>query len=305
MNGELVAWEDATIHISTHALHYGTGVFEGIRAYETPRGPGIFRLTDHLIRFARSADAYRMVVPFDVEELSDAAWELLNANGLESCYIRPIAWRGDKQLGLDPLPNPIETAILMWPWGTYHGDAALTEGITAIIANTRRFDASVLPPHAKASGHYLNSILARLEADEAGVGEAIMLGSRDQVAEGSAENVFVVIDGELITPPLSDGILPGITRDTVLQLAHVMGITAAERSLTKADLEAADEIFLTGTAAEITPVRQLGSVEYAMPAPITMQIQQLYMDTVTGGESPLAQYVEYSRPSADAQHQAL
>jgi branched-chain amino acid aminotransferase len=305
MNGKIVAWEDATIHISTHALHYGTGVFEGIRAYDTPRGPGIFRLTDHLVRFVRSAEAYRMTLPYSLKELGDAAWQLLELNELEACYIRPIAWRGDVQLGLDPIPNPVETAVLVWPWGTYHGDAAQTEGIKAIIAKTQRFDSSVLPTHAKASGHYLNSILARLEADDAGVGEAIMLGSRGQVAEGSAENVFAVFDGEIVTPPLSDGILPGITRDTALQLAHSLGIKATEQSMTPADLERADEIFMTGTAAEITPVRQLGEVEYSIPGPITTQIQQLYMETVRGGDTPLAQYVEYARPTTDVATQAV
>lgn len=297
MNGEMVPWDDAKIHIGSHALHYGTGVFEGIRAYETPRGAGIVRLDDHVLRLANSANLYSMPLPYTPSEIKMAIWATLTANDLDACYIRPIAYRGYKQLGLYPLNCPVDVAILVWPWGAYLGDEAIENGIAATISPWRRFSADVMPPEAKATGQYLNSVLAKLEASARGFEEAILLNAEGTLAEGSGENIFVVKDGALLTPRLSDSILHGITRDTVLRMARDLGIEVREQAITVEDLHAADEIFMTGTAAEITPIHSVDEAQIGKPGAVTKSIQAAYFATVHGEATQWSDCMSYRPPT--------
>ena len=256
-NGEMVAWEDAKVHVLTHGLHYGTGVFEGIRAYETAKGPAIFRHLDHLDRLFKSAELYYMPIPYTLAELRSATHELIAANDLRECYIRPIVFRGYGQMGLYPLDAPVEVSIAVWPWGAYLGEDGKTHGIRAKVSSWRRIPHDALIPHAKASGQYLNSVLAKIEASKAGYQEAILLDSHGFVCEGSGENIYVVRDGVLYTPPQTAGILDGINRKSVIQIARDLGIEVVERDLARAELYLADEVFMTGTAAELVPVREV------------------------------------------------
>jgi len=296
MNGDLVDWNDARVHVGTHGLHYGSGIFEGIRAYETAKGSAVFRLTEHLTRFENSARLLSMELPFSVEDLRQACHEVIGANGLPECYLRPIAFFGYGELGVSAVGNPVEVVIMSWPWGAYLGEEGLKNGIRAKISSWQRIGPNVIPHAAKATGVYLNSMLAVTEANRAGYDEAILLTAEGYVADGSGENVFIVKDGELFTPDLSTSILPGITRDTVIQIAQDLGYTVHEKSLIRSDLYLADEAFMTGTAAEVTPLRAVDDVEIGVGA-ITLEIQEAYLDTARGRSERWAQWLEYATPA--------
>jgi branched-chain amino acid aminotransferase len=292
MNGELVDWNDAKIHVGTHGLHYGSGVFEGIRCYDTSKGPEIFRLTDHLERLHNSARLLYMALPFSVEELKSACNELVAANGLPECYLRPIAFYGFGELGVAARANPVEIAILSWPWAPYLGQEALQSGIRAKISTWQRVSPNVVPHVSKATGVYLNSMLAVTEANNAGYDEAILLTPEGTVADGSGENIFVIRDGVIYTPDLSTGILPGITRDTVTQIAQDLGHSVVEKSLIRSDLYLADEVFMCGTAAEVTPLASVDDHPLGV-GPITFEIQKAYLDTVRGRSERWSQWLEH------------
>src|SRR3982751_3694350 len=296
MNGELVDWADAKIHVGTHGLHYGSGVFEGIRAYETDNGTAVFRLTDHLKRLENSARLLGMELPFSVEDLRLASWELIGVNGLPECYLRPIAFYGYGELGVSAVGNPIDVVIMSWPWGAYLGEDGLKQGIRAKISSWQRIGPNVIPHVAKATGVYLNSMLAVTEANRAGYDEAILLTAEGYVADGSGENVFAIKDGVIYTPDLSTSILPGITRDTVIQIAQDLGYRVVEKSLIRSDLYLADEAFMCGTAAEVTPLREVDDVELGV-GPITLEIQENYLETARGGTERWAQWLEYATPA--------
>jgi branched-chain amino acid aminotransferase len=281
MNGELIDWDDAKVHVGAHGLHYGTGVFEGIRCYDTPQGPAVFRLRDHLERLHNSAKLLYMDLPYSVDELRDVCKDVICANGLPSCYLRPIAFYGYGELGVQARGNPVEVAIMSWPWGTYLGDDGLRNGIRVKVSSWQRIAPNVIPHVAKATGIYLNSMLAVTEAINAGYEEAIMLTHDGYVADGSGENVFVIKDGVIYTPDLSAGILSGITRNTIIQIAQDQGYTVVEKNLIRSDLLIADEVFMCGTAAEVTPVREIDDVEIGV-GEITKAIQKAYLETVNG-----------------------
>jgi len=293
-NGELVAWEDAKVHVLTHGLHYGTGVFEGIRAYETASGTAIFRHLDHLERLVRSAQLYYMPIPYTVEELRAATHELIVANELRECYIRPIAFRGYGEMGLFPLDCPVEVAIAVWPWGAYLGEEGKRAGVRAKVASWRRIPHDALIPHSKACGQYLNSVLAKIEASKAGYQEAILLDSRGFVCEGSGENVYAIRDGAIVTPPHTAGILDGISRKSVFQIAGDLGYEVVERDLARAELYLADEVFLSGTAAELVPVREIDdhAIGGGEPGPITRQIQRVFDDALHGRDPRYADWLD-------------
>ncbi len=296
MNGELVDWADARIHVGAHGLHYGSGVFEGIRAYETPKGSAVFRLTDHLRRFENSARLLQMDLGYSLEELRAACHELIAANGLPECYLRPIAFYGYGELGVSAVGNPVDVVIMSWPWGAYLGEEGLKNGIAAKVSSWERIGPNVIPHAAKATGVYLNSMLAVTEANRAGYDEAILLTSAGYVADGSGENVFIVKDGEVFTPDLSTSILPGITRDTVIQIAQDLGYRVHEKMLIRSDLYLADEAFMTGTAAEVTPLRAVDDVEIGV-GPITLEIQEAYLDTARGRSERWAQWLDFATPA--------
>jgi branched-chain amino acid aminotransferase len=300
MNGELVDWADAKVHVGIHGLHYGTGVFEGIRCYETPQGPAVFRLHDHLRRLHDSARLLYMEIPHTEEELREATHELVRVNGLASCYLRPLAFYGYGELGVSTAGNPVDTVIMSWPWGAYLGEESQGKGITAKVSSWRRVGPNVIPHVAKATGIYLNSMLATTEAKRAGYDEAIMLTDDGYVADGAGENVFVVKNGVLRTPPLSTSILPGITRDTVIQMAQDLGYVVEETHLIRADLTIADEVFMTGTATEVAPVRAIDDVELGV-GPVTRELQAAYAETVNGRSERWSHWldvVETARASA-------
>jgi branched-chain amino acid aminotransferase len=294
MDGKLVDWEDATVHVLTHALHYGTGVFEGIRAYETPKGPGVFRLTDHMKRLFRSAQVYMIDIPFTLEEMVQGAKDTVRASGLKSCYVRPIVYRGYGEMGLNPLNAPVNVAIGVWPWGTYLGDDCLENGARLIISSWRRPDPNVLPTGAKATGQYINSGLAKVEAIKGGYDDALMLSPEGTLAEGSGENLFIIRGNTLITPPESAGILMGVTRNSVFQIARDLGYEVLERKFVRSDIYTADEAFLTGTAAEVTPIREVDDrpIGSGTRGPVTKEIQQTYFSAVKGGLEQYAHWVE-------------
>jgi branched-chain amino acid aminotransferase len=300
MNGELVDWADAKIHVGAHGLHYGTGVFEGIRCYETERGPAVFRLTDHLERLHASARLLQMPLPYTVEEFRAACMELIGVNGLPECYLRPICFYGYGELGVSAAGNPVDCVIMSWPWGTYLGEEGLKNGIRGKVSSWQRIGANVIPHVAKATGVYLNSMLAVTEANRAGYDEAILLTADGYVADGSGENIFVVKDGVITTPPLSTSILAGITRDSVIQIAQDLGHRVEEANLIRSDLYLADEVFMTGTAAEVTPLRSVDDVEIGV-GPVTMEIQAAYLDTVRGRSERWAQWLEYVSARAPAE----
>jgi branched-chain amino acid aminotransferase len=281
MNGELVDWADAKVHVAVHGLHYGTGVFEGIRCYDTPKGPAVFRLREHLQRLNNSARLLHMQLPYSVDELRSASHELLGVNGLDECYLRPIAFYGYGELGVATRGNPVDVAILSWPWGTYLGDEAMKTGIRAKISTWQRVSPNIVPHASKATGVYLNSMLAVTEALNAGYDEAILLTPEGFVADGSGENIFVVRDGAVFTPDLATGILPGITRDTITQIASDLGYTVVEKGLIRSDLYLADEVFMCGTAAEVTPIRSIDDHEIGV-GEVTLALQKAYLDTVRG-----------------------
>jgi branched-chain amino acid aminotransferase len=285
MDGELVDWDDATVHVLTPTLHYGYGVFEGIRAYPTDEGPAVFQLRPHLERLLRSARIYPPLdsVPYTVDDLVDATTDLIRTNGHdEGCYIRPTIILSYGEIGLNPLPSTPQTIIATWEWGAYLGEDSLINGVRVMVSSYRRIGKNTIPPQGKANGQYLNSSLAKVDALRAGYDEAIMLSEDGFVAEGTGENLFVIHDGVIKTPPLSDGPLGGITRAAVMQIARDLGHELVESSLVRTDLYLADEIFLTGTAAELTPVREVDGRVIGPRGPITEQIQSTFIDAVRG-----------------------
>jgi branched-chain amino acid aminotransferase len=301
MNGELVDWADAKIHVGTHALHYGSGVFEGIRCYETEKGPAVFRLRDHLERLENSAKVLYMDLPFAREELRQATHELIAANGLPSCYVRPVAYYGYGELGVATTGNPVDVVIISFPWGAYLGEEGQSSGITTMVSSWERVGPNVIPHVAKATGIYLNSMLATTEARRAGYDEAIMLTRDGYVADGPGENIFVVKNGKLLTPPLSMSILPGITRDTIIHIARALGYTVEETLLIRTDLYLADEAFMVGTATEVAPIRAVDDRQIGV-GPITLELQQAYLDVVNGRDQRWSDWldvVETSRAPAE------
>ncbi|TDA31543.1 MAG: branched chain amino acid aminotransferase [Hadesarchaea archaeon] len=295
MDGELVPWEEAKVHLLTHTLHYGYGVFEGIRCYKTSRGPAIFRLKDHMERLRRSAEIVGMKLPYSVEELIEAAKLVVRENGLEECYIRPIAYCGYGVMGLSPRGAPVRVAIAAWRWGTYLGEEGLKNGVRVKISPYRRIHPSILPPHAKLVANYANSILAKLDALDNGYDEALMLNLSGNVSEGPGENIFIVERGVLITPPISECALPGITRDSVLQLAMREGIPAKEEPISPERLYKADEAFFTGTAAEVTPIREVEGrpIGKGTRGEITARLQELYFRVVRGEEKGFEHWLDW------------
>jgi branched-chain amino acid aminotransferase len=283
-NGEFVKWEDATVHVLTHGLHYGTGVFEGVRCYDTEIGPAVFRHTEHLERLKKSSDLYYMDIPYSLEELRAATKELIARNGLRSCYIRPLVFRGYGTMGLFPLDAPVDVAIAVWEWGSYLGDEGKRNGVRAKISSWRRISPDSLIPHAKASGQYLNSVLAKIEVHKAGYEEAILLDDHGHVNEGSGENIFVVRDGTIYTPPQTASILDGINRKSAIQIARDLGFEVVERDIARAELYLADEVYVTGTAAELTPVREIDDhpVGDGRPGEITRAVQAAFEDALHG-----------------------
>jgi branched-chain amino acid aminotransferase len=281
LNGECVDWADATVHLGVHGLHYGTGVFEGIRCYEIEGGSAVFRLRDHLERLEQSAQLIRMQLPYSVEELRAATIDLVAVNGLPECYVRPIAFYGAGNLAVLPRANPVEVGIMCWPWGAYLGEDGQRNGIRAMVSSWRRVGANTIPHAAKVTGVYVNSMLAVDEATRRGYDEAILLTDEGTIADGSGEHVFVVEDGVIRTPDLSASILPGITRDTICHLARELGFPLEEMPLIRSDLYRADEVFMTGTAAEVTPLRSVDDHELGV-GPVTRAIQQAYLDAVRG-----------------------
>jgi len=293
MDGQLVEWEKATIHVLTHTLHYGSGVFEGIRAYETKRGPAVFRLTDHIQRLKRSSKIYMIDVPFGVEQLVEATKETVRANEMKSCYIRPIVYHGYGEMGLNPLICPVNVAIITWTWGAYLGDDSFTKGVRTMVSSWRRYDHNTIPPAAKATGQYLNSGLAKVEAVKSGYDEAIMLNAEGYIADATGENVFVVRDGVLLTPPLSAGPLGGITRDSIMTIARDMGISVQETNLVRTDLYTADEAFMTGTAAELVPIRSVDERDLGEPGAVTKKIQETFFACLRGEVEKYSDWNEY------------
>jgi branched-chain amino acid aminotransferase len=305
MNGDFVAWEDAKVHVLTHGLHYGTGVFEGIRCYDSERGPAIFRHRDHLDRLLRSAELYYMPVPYSVEQLRAATHELIARNGLRSCYIRPIAYRGYGQMGLNPLDAPVDVTIGAWEWGAYLGEEGKRDGIRAKVSSWRRISPDSLIPHAKASGQYLNSVLAKVESVKAGYEEALLLDDHGHVCEGTGENVYLVNDGEILTPGQHNSILDGITRRSVIQIAQDLGYRVTERNVSRAELYLADEVFLSGTAAELVPVREIDdhAIGGGRPGEITRVLQSAFEDAIHGRTERYREWldpVEVPAPRAKA-----
>lgn len=290
LNGEFVKWDDANVHVLTHGLHYGSGVFEGMRAYETERGPAIFRHDDHLARLTHSARLFFMDIPFSRQELRAATQELIRRNSFSACYIRPIVFRGYGEMGLLPLKAPVVVAIAVWRWGAYLGDDGVERGIRVKVSSWRRPSPAGLIPQAKATGQYLNSILAKIEATHGGYDEAVLLDERDQVAEGTGENIFIVLDGELITPPRTAAILDGVTRRSVIRIAADLGHPVREREIARSELYEAQEVFLTGTAAEITPVREVDDRPVGPPGDVTRSIQRRYLAACRG---ELPEYIEW------------
>lgn len=293
MNGELVDWAEAKVHLLTHALHYGSGVFEGIRAYGTHKGTHVFRLTEHMQRLQRSAKIYMMDIPFSVEELVDATKELVRVNEMESCYIRPIVYRGYGEMGLFPLHAPVDVAIAVWPWGSYLGDEGIANGIRAKISSFRRFGPNSMPPAAKATGQYLTSSLAKVEAVKAGYEEAIMLDSQGKLSEGTGENLFVIRNGLVSTPPTSCDVLEGITADTVFTICRDEGIPIEHKVMVRSDLYIADEAFMTGTAAEIVPLREVDDRVIGEPGPITKKVQDTFYGIIKAENDKYGDYLEW------------
>jgi len=292
MNGELVDWDKAQVHVLTHTLHYGTGVFEGIRAYETSKGTAVFRLTEHIERLFRSAHIMGMEIPYTVEELIQATKDTVASTGLPSCYVRPLAYYGYGEMGLNTLPCTVDVAIACWPWGAYLGDDALTKGVRMKISSWTRHDHNTMPPAAKTVGNYVNSSLAKVEALRAGYDEAIMLAPNGLIAECTGENIFCSRNGIILTPPLSAGALEGITQSSVMAIWRDMGIDMRIDNIARSDLYIADEIFVCGTAAEVSAVCSVDDRAVPAPGPATTAIGQMYGRVVRGQEAKYAHWCE-------------
>jgi branched-chain amino acid aminotransferase len=293
MNGALVDWADARVHVLSHGLHYGSSVFEGIRSYDAEKGVAIFRLSDHLLRLERSAAMYHMPLPYTLEELRSAVHGLLVANGLAACYIRPIALRGYGTMGLFPLECPVDVAVAAWEWGAYLGEDGLRTGIRAKVSSWRRIGSTTIPATAKAGGQYLNSILAKVETHKAGYQEAILLNEAGYVADGSGENIFLVRDGTLITPPVQASILEGITRASIITLAGDEGIPVIEREVARGELYTADEVFVTGTAAEVCPINEVDDHRIGPPGPVTRLLQDRFFAATEGRGPRSEEWLDY------------
>jgi branched-chain amino acid aminotransferase len=308
-NGEFIDWDNARVHVMTHAIHYGSSVFEGIRAYETKQGPAVFRLTEHMQRLMNSAKIYRMETKVTRDQLCDAAVELVRDSGLEACYIRPIIFRSLDEskpaFGVNPFPNPVDCYLAAWDWGKYLGEEALEAGVDVCVSSWTRITSNSLPAMAKAGANYMNSQLIKMEAILGGFSEGIALDDRGYVSEGSGENIFLVNNGKLITPPLGASILPGITRDSVIQIARELGIEVLETSIQRAALYLADEVFFSGTAAEITPIRSVDriTVGAGKRGEVTKRIQETYFEIIKGerpapGNAPWLTYVNKASAKA-------
>lgn len=295
MDGELVPWEDATVHVLSHGLHYGTGAFEGIRAYETDRGTAVFRLTDHMARLLRSCKALGIPLQWTLDDLVKATKEVLTVNELSAGYIRPIVFYGTGSMGLNPAGAEVRTVVAAWEWGAYLGEEGIRNGIRVAVSSWRRFGSDSMMPNAKVTGGYVNSVMAKTEALRAGYDEALMLNADGLIAEGSGENLFVVREGVVHTPPVASGILDGITRDTVASLLTDDGYEVREAVIGRTDLYYADEAFFTGTAAEVTPIREVDDrpVGDGTPGPITRRAQELYMATVAGRLDGYLDWLEF------------
>jgi len=293
MDGEYVDWDEARVHVLTPSLHYGWGVFEGIRAYETAGGgSAVFRLTEHMQRLFRSAKIYHMEPPVSLEGAVKVTKDLVSMNGIPTCYIRPIVYLGYGEIGLNPLTSPVRMAIASWPWGAYLGEESFETGVRVKISSWRRLDPNIIPPAAKATGQYLNSSLAKAEAVKAGYDEGILLNPNGYVTDGSGENVFLVRDGVLCTPPLAAGCLAGITRASILQIADDEGIRVREGDLVRTDLYLADEAFFTGTAAEVVPIREVDDRVLGDPGPITRRLQEVFTAATRGRDERYRDWLE-------------
>ncbi len=306
MDGEVVPWAEAKVHVLSHALHYGSGVFEGIRAYKTERGTAIFRHREHLERLERSAEHYHIDIPYSVDELQRATHDLIRRNGLDSCYIRPLAFRGYGEMGLSPLDSPVSVVVAVWPWGAYLGEDGKKDGIRAKVSSWHRIGPGSLIPLAKATGQYLNSILAKVETSKAGYQEAILLDEKGNVCEGTGENIFLVKDGKASTPSLESSILAGITRDSVIKILSDLGFEFEEREIPREELFLADEVFLTGTAAEIVPIREIDDHVVGEPGEITRAVQERYDDAIFGRRSEYQDWLDIvelkDHPKAVSEH---
>jgi branched-chain amino acid aminotransferase len=295
MDGVLVDWDDATVHVLSHGLHYGTGAFEGVRAYPTSTGVAVFRLREHMARLLRSCKILMIDVPFNLDELCEGVLDTVRANDMTNgCYIRPLVYLGYGEMGVNPLPSPVNVAIAVWPWGAYLGDHGMANGVRMKISSWQRHNPNAMPTAAKATGMYLNSGLAKVEAIKAGYDEAIMLGPDGRISECTGENLFVVRDGVIVTPPPSEaGALPGITQDSVVTIARDLGIEVRFEALIRTDLYLADEAFLTGTAAEVVPIASVDDrvVGLGRPGPITLEIQSIYNATVRGEKPQYDQWL--------------
>ncbi|MGI8682979.1 MAG: branched-chain-amino-acid transaminase [Mycobacteriales bacterium] len=297
MNGEFVAWDDAKVHFLNPTLHYGWGVFEGIRAYETSRGPAVFRLTDHIARLFRSAKVYLMTPDFTEEQIVEAAKETVAVNNVEACYVRPLIYLGYGEMGLNPLPSHVEVSIAVWPWGAYLGEDAIENGCRAVVSSWKRNDMNMIPPAAKASGQYLNSSLAKVAALKAGYDEAILTSANGHIADGSGENVFLVKNNRIVTPPLTDGPLAGITRASVMQIAADEGYDVAEEHVVRTDLYLADEAFFTGTAAEMVPIVEVDDrpIGNGRPGQVTRHLAELFRAATHGELDRYKDWAEHVR----------
>jgi branched-chain amino acid aminotransferase len=295
MDGELVDWRDAKVHVLSHAVHYGSGVFEGIRAYQTSRGAAVWHLEEHLKRLFRSAKLYHMDIPYSVEAITDGVKDVIRANGLNACYVRPLVLRGYGEMGVNPLNAPVNVFIAVWPWGAYLGEEALEQGVRIKISSWRRNSQNSLPAAAKATGQYINSVLAKVESLKAGYDEAIMLNEAGMITDGSGENVFVLRDGVLITPPISAGCLDGITRQSVMTIARDLGYEVREENVVRTDLYNADEAFFTGTAAEITPIREVDDrvVGEGHRGPVTKELQGAFFSATKGETERYVSWLTY------------
>jgi branched-chain amino acid aminotransferase len=296
MDGKLVDWDDARIHVLTHTLHYGLGVFEGIRAYPTSQGPGVFRLTPHIDRLFQSAHILGMAIPFERKEIVDAVKVVVRESGLDGCYIRPLVYLGYGEMGLNPMPCPVNVSVACWPWGAYLGDDGIRNGIRLKVSSWARHDARAMPTAAKATGMYINSSLAKVEAVKAGYDEALLLTTDGHISEGTGENIFVVRKGRILTPPSSSvGALEGITADAITTIARDLGYEVVENHLRRTDLYMADEAFLTGTAAEVVPIASVDdrSVGAGKPGPITRAIQEVFFQAVRGEVPQYKDWVEH------------
>src|SRR5262245_24424876 len=287
MNGKMVEWKDATIHIASHVIHYGSGVFEGARCYETPKGSACFRLDDHLERLQHSAKVYRMEYPLDLAGWREAVLETIRINRMHACYIRPIVYRGYETLGVNPLGNPVDAAIMVWEWGAYLGQEAIEQGVDMKVSSWARMAPNTLPAMAKSTANYANSQLIKMEALADGYSEGIALDVTGNISEGSGQNIFIVRDGVIMTPPISASILGGITRDSIITLARELGYTVVETDLPRESLYIAEEVFCVGTAAEVTPIKSIDKIQIGKGrrGPITEALQRTFFDVING-ETP-------------------